>query len=73
LLVDPDPESFASAAVVLREDPGALPRAGRVTAERLDWPAVASSFLALYDELYAVVQDAREPAMAPVFYSSTLV
>ena len=73
-LVNPDPESFASAVIALREERGyaeTLRQAGRATAERFDWPAVASSFFALYEELHAVVQGAREePAMAPAFYSS---
>ena len=74
MLANPDPESFAGAAVALRDDPGlaeGLRQAGRATAEQFGWPTVASSFFALYDELYAVVQGAREePALAPAFYSS---
>ncbi len=73
-LVNPDAESFASAAIALREETGlasALRQAGRTTAERFDWPAVASSFFALYEEMAAVAQGARaEPAIAPAFYSS---
>lgn len=73
-LVNPDPESFAAAAIALREETGlaeTLRQAGRATAERFDWPVVASSFFALYEELHAVVQGARgESAEAPAFYSS---
>ena len=68
-LLNPDPESFANAAVALRHEPGraeVLRQAGRATAERFDWPTVASSFFALYEELCAVAHGARpEPAMAP--------
>jgi alpha-1,6-mannosyltransferase len=73
LLVNHDPESFAHAAVLLREDQvlaEAHRRAGRITAERFDWPQAASAFFQLYEELYAIMQDNREPALAPVFYSS---
>jgi alpha-1,6-mannosyltransferase len=74
LLVHPDPDSFAGAAVALRQQNDLaenLRRAGRATAERFDWCVTASSFFALYDELHAVVRGAREePAMAPAFYSS---
>lgn len=74
LLVDAESEPFARAAVLLREDRGlaeAHRRAGRITAERFDWSAVASSFFKLYEELYALVEGAHEePALAPEFYSS---
>jgi alpha-1,6-mannosyltransferase len=74
LLVEPDPHAFAGAASMLRRRPcraAALRKAGRATAESLDWPAVASSYFALYDELCAVVQGAhQEPAIAPAFYST---
>jgi alpha-1,6-mannosyltransferase len=74
LLVPPDPESFAGAACNLRENVAlaeALRQAGRATALRFDWPAVTSSFFALYEQLYDVVQGARtEPNVAPAFYST---
>jgi glycosyltransferase involved in cell wall biosynthesis len=74
LLMNPEAEAFASAAIRLRQDAdfaAALRRAGRSTAESFDWPVVASSFFLLYEELHAVVQGERdEPAMAPAFYSS---
>ena len=74
ILVNADPESFAKAALLLRNDPGtadAIRLAGRATAERFDWPVVASSFFALYEELYAMVRGERdEPATAAAFYSS---
>jgi alpha-1,6-mannosyltransferase len=74
LLVNPDAASFASAVVALREETGlaqAVRLAGRATAERFDWPAVASSFFDLYEELHALVQGVHgEPVMAPAFYSS---
>jgi alpha-1,6-mannosyltransferase len=74
LLVNPDAQSFANAALLLREDAATADRlgqAGRATAERFDWPTVASSFFTLYEELCAIVQGQHEePVMAPVFYSS---
>ena len=73
LLVNPDPESFARAAVLLRENQAlgeAHRRAGRATAEEFDWPLATSAFFQLYEELYAIMQDNHEPALAPVFYSS---
>jgi glycosyltransferase involved in cell wall biosynthesis len=73
-LVNPDPESFALAAITLREGcarAGTVRSEGRKTAERFDWPSVASSFFSLYEELYAIVQGERnEPAMAPAFCST---
>ncbi|HJZ96450.1 MAG TPA: glycosyltransferase [Candidatus Solibacter sp.] len=74
LLVDAMPDSFAEAAVLLREDrnlAAAHRHAGRRTAREFDWPLVCSSFFTLYEELYALTQGQRkEPAMAPEFYSS---
>jgi alpha-1,6-mannosyltransferase len=73
-LVDPDPESFAAAAIELRESPAIAEvrrRAGRETAKRFNWPAVAASFFRLYEELHAIVQgQSTEPITAPEFYSS---
>jgi glycosyltransferase involved in cell wall biosynthesis len=73
ILVNPDPEEFARAALLLRENAGlaeAHRRAGRATAEKFDWPVATSAFFRLYEELYAIMQEHREPALAPVFYSS---
>jgi glycosyltransferase involved in cell wall biosynthesis len=74
LLVEPNGESFAGAAVALRGEAGltsSLRHAGRATAERFDWPAVASSFFALYEDIYTTVRGEREePDLAPAFYSS---
>jgi glycosyltransferase involved in cell wall biosynthesis len=73
VLVDPDPESFARAALLLREDKHLAEihrQAGRATAEQFDWPVATSSFFQLYEELCAIAQHDREPALAPVFYSS---
>jgi glycosyltransferase involved in cell wall biosynthesis len=73
-LVHANAESFAAAAVALRGNSAlasARRQAGRTTAERFDWPLVASSFFALYEELVAVVQgNHQRPTMAPEFYSS---
>src|SRR5262249_9166060 len=73
-LVDATPESFSDAALLLRENrnlSAAHRQAGRRTAREFDWPLVCSSFFALYEELYPLVQGERkEPAMAPEFYSS---
>jgi len=73
LLVKANAEAFANAANALRENPGlaeALRLEGRRTAEQFDWPAVASSFFQLYEELCAIVRGAPEPTMAPAFYST---
>jgi len=73
LLVRPDAESFAGAACDLRDDASlaaALRHAGRATALRFDWPAVASSFFALYEQLHAVIQGGRTESLPPAFYST---
>jgi len=73
ILVDPTPEAFAASAITLPESVTlveSLRQAGRATAERFDWPAVASSFFQLYEELYAIVQGAPEGGTAPAFYST---
>jgi alpha-1,6-mannosyltransferase len=74
LLAKPDAECFAGRAAALRHDPALTARlreAGRATAERFDWSAVASSFFALYDELARVAHGSRaQPAIKPAFYST---
>jgi alpha-1,6-mannosyltransferase len=74
VLVRPDAESFAQAAISLRENRDlarARRLAGRATAESFEWSRVAASFFALYEEIHTLVQGGRgEPALAPAFYST---
>ena len=58
----------------IHDDPAeraARQSAARATAERFDWENAIARYLALYDELYALVRDSRrEPALAPAFFST---
>jgi alpha-1,6-mannosyltransferase len=73
-LAEPTPEAFARAVREIRDNPAlrcSRQSAARATAERFDWETVTAGYLALYDELYALVRDSRrEPAVAAAFYST---
>ena len=73
-LTEATPEAFAHAVREIHDDPAeraARQSAARATAERFDWENAIARYLALYDELYALVRDSRrEPALAPAFFST---
>jgi alpha-1,6-mannosyltransferase len=73
-LAEANPEAFARAVRMIRNDPAARQArraAARAAAERFAWEKVTAGYFDLYDELHALVRGTRrEPALAPVFYST---
>jgi alpha-1,6-mannosyltransferase len=73
-LAEPSAEAFACAirtAIAEPDERLRRRRAARATAERFDWEQVTADYFDLYDELYALVHNARHvPAIAPSFYST---
>jgi alpha-1,6-mannosyltransferase len=74
-LADPDPRSFAAAALDLARSPAVAEsrvEAGLETARRYDWPAIASEYLMLYREIHDWHSGVKlNPRIRPDFLSTS--
>ena len=73
-LLNPDADSFASAATFIRANPHVRAkkiRAARETAEQYRWTKVTGRLLNLYQEIIEITRDKRRSAATPPFAWST--